>query len=104
MKVLICILVTIMTISCYPPNIEIPRGNTITYKMSYPWEVGTVYNKGDTATRPAYTQNGPIYQSIVDNNQNIEPPAVFQPEDVFYGHEDQFGVTPNWQNYWERIR
>jgi hypothetical protein len=90
---------------CYfPVTNGLPPNQNITYKVAYPWDSTTTYHVGDTATRPDYTQDGPIYQSLVDNNTGIEPPALFQPGDAWYGHEDQFGVTSGWQNYWIRIR
>jgi hypothetical protein len=90
--------------SCYQVNYpEIQSPDEIpTYKLASSWDPQTTYAMGDLVTVPQYIAGGPIYRSIKDGNQGIQPPTRIV--DSIWGepgeeYKDR-PASPNWQDWW----
>jgi len=110
MKKLLWVLpIVVSLMGCYQMLPIAPQSSPppFTYRVAWPWEVGTVYVKGDVVTMPVFAPGGPIYESLQDGNVGVEPPTrIGSNLDVWGNEGDQLPwrtPTEGWEKWWKLI-
>lgn len=74
MKKIAVILAILFLVSCYDIALAPAQNGTLHIVLGWPWDSTIVYNAGDCVTMPPFTQTGPEYQSLQNDNLGHEPP------------------------------
>ena len=85
-------LVLLILASCYQ---SAPDPEAFTYRIVWPWDSAINYAKGDMVTQPAFTEGGPMYESLQDDNLAMEPPRDPAWPD--------YPPTPGWELWWRHV-
>jgi hypothetical protein len=101
---------TLLLSSCYAMTSipEVKQSEGPHYSIVWPWDSRVVYAKGEKVTMPEFYDNGPIFQSLQDNNLDIQPPGYCTSDTSIFapaGSQLPYIIPDiNWQSYWKRIR